>query len=131
MVCLGKFGGIQRACVPDADKIVVPARGELRAVGTPLKPTDLAGVGGQLGRLVLGNAHVVIEDEAAAGTRGQDMLVPAESPHASIVTVHTAQFCALLDIPDLNFPGAQADADISAVAAPLDAANVRVRRALK
>ena len=54
------------------------------------------------------------------------MLVPPLHADTGIVPVHAAQLSALFDVPDLHLAGAQADANVGAVATPLDAADVRV-----
>ena len=69
VVGLGELGRAEAARVPDGDDVVVAARGQLRAVRPPLEPAHLGRVRDQLGHLVLRDAHVVVEDQAAACAR--------------------------------------------------------------
>lgn len=87
VVGLGELGRAEAARVPDVDEVVVAAGGELRAVGAPLEAADLAGVGDELGDLVLRDADVVVVDEAAAGAGGEEVLVPA----FAFVLVHVTE----------------------------------------
>jgi len=76
VVRLCESWGAEGARVPDADEVVVAARGELGAVGAPLEAADLARVDLKVGRLVLGDADVVVEDPAVAGAGRENVLVP-------------------------------------------------------
>ena len=80
----------------------------------------------QLGHLVLGDPNVVVEDQAAASSGRQEVLVPAHHADAALVAVHAPQLGAFLHVPDLNLAGTEADADVGSVAAPPDARHVRV-----
>lgn len=79
----------------------------------------------------MGDADVVVEDEARPRASGEGVLVPAHDTDAGVVAVHAAEFGTLLDIPDLDLAGAEADADVGAVTRPLDATDVGVRAGLQ
>ena len=76
MVCLGELGGVQGTSIPDVDQVVVATRGKLSTVRAPVQTADLASVRSQVSNLVLGDAHVVVEDLAGAGAGCEDVLVP-------------------------------------------------------
>lgn len=76
VVCLLELGCLEGTGIPDADEVVVAARGELVAVGSPLKAAYFAGVGLKVGHLVLCDAYVVVEEPTVAGAGGENVLVP-------------------------------------------------------
>ena len=131
VVGLGELGDREGAGVPDGDKVVVAASSELGTVGAPLEATYLGGVGDELGGLVLGDAHIVVEDEAAASTGGQSVLVPSHDTNAGIVSVHAAELGALLNVPDLDLTRAESNADVCSVAGPFDAADIGIWASLE
>ena len=54
------------------------------------------------------------------------MLVPSHNTNAGVVTMHASELGAFLDVPDLNFSRAEANADICSIAGPLDTADIGV-----
>lgn len=85
----------------------------------------------KLGDLVLGNADVMVEDQAASCTGGEQVLVPTHDANASVMAKHAAHFSTLSDIPDLDLTSTKTNADVGAIAGPLDAADVSVRACLE
>lgn len=126
VVGLLELGGVELAGVPDGDEVVVAAGGELSTVRAPLETADFRGVGCELGDLVLGDAHIVVEDKAGAGASREDVLVPAHDADAGVVAVHGAELGLLLDIPDLDLASAEAGGNVCTVARPLDGGDVGV-----
>lgn len=131
VVGLGELGDGERAGIPDGDEVVVSASSELGTIGAPLEATDLGGVGDELGGLVLGDAHIVVEDEAAASTGRQSVLVPSHNTNTGIVSVHATELGAFLNVPDLDLTRAESNADVCSVAGPLDAADIGVWASLE
>ena len=76
MVGLGELGSNERTGIPDRDKVVVTTSGKLGTISAPLQATDLSSVRDQLSDLVVGDADIMVEDEAGAGTGGENVLVP-------------------------------------------------------
>lgn len=76
MVCLLELGRLEGARVPDADEVVVTARGELGAVGAPFQAAHFAGVGFEVGDLVFCDSYVMVEEPAVASAGGENVLVP-------------------------------------------------------
>jgi hypothetical protein len=131
VVGLGELGNRQRSSVPDGDEVVVAASSELGTIGAPLKTADLRSVRDKLSDLVLGDADIVVEDEAAAGTSGEEVLVPAHDTNTGLMAEHAADLLALGDIPDLDLTGSETNTDVGAIARPLDTADVGVGSGLK
>ncbi|KFX95175.1 hypothetical protein O988_05932, partial [Pseudogymnoascus sp. VKM F-3808] len=131
VVGLGELGNREGASIPDRDEVVVAAGSELGTIGTPLETADLGGVGDELSCLVLGNAHVMVEDEAAASTGGEGVLVPSHNTNTGVVSVHAAELGALLNVPDLDLTRAESNADVCSVTGPLDAADIGVGASLE
>jgi hypothetical protein len=131
VVGLGELGDGEGAGVPDGDEVVIAAGSELGTVGAPLEATDLGGMGDELGGFVLGDADIVVEDEAAAGTGGESVLVPPHDTDTGIMSVHAAELGALLNVPDLDLTRAESNADVGSVAGPLNAADIGVWASLE
>ena len=131
VIGLLELGSVERASVPDGNKVVVATSGKLGTVGAPLETADLGGVRDKLSNFVLGDADIVVEDETRAGTSREKVLVPAHGTNTGVVAVHGAQLGAILNIPDLNLSRAETSSHISAVTGPLDGGDVGVFRALE
>jgi hypothetical protein len=126
VVGLGELWSGEGASIPDGDEVVVATSSKLSAISAPLKSTNLGGVGNELGDLVLGDADIMVEDEAAASTSGKGVVVPAHNTNASIMTVHTSDLSTLLNVPDLNLSRTEADTNVSSIAGPLHAADIGI-----
>jgi len=131
VVGLGEFGSTERSRVPDVDQVVVTAGSELGSVRSPFKSADFGGVGDKLSNLVLSDTDVVVKDETAARTSRQRVLVPAHDTNAGVMAVHASKLGTFFNIPDLDFTGAESDANIGAITAPFNAADIGVRRGLQ
>ena len=115
VVGLGELGNRQGPGIPDRDKVVVATRGKLSAIRAPLQAADLRGVRDELGHLVLGDTDVVVEDEPAPGTSGQEVLVPAHDTNPCVVRKHAADLDTLGDIPDLHLACAKTHANVRSI----------------
>lgn len=131
VVGLAELRNSQGSRIPDANKVVVSTRRELGAVSAPLETADLGSVRHKLGDLVLSDADIMVEDQAGSRTGREGVLVPAHDTNTGLMTVHASNLDTLLNIPDLDFARAQANANVRSVAGPLHAANVGVGGSLK
>lgn len=131
VVGLGEFGHGQGTSIPDGNEVVVAAGSKLLSIRAPLQTTDLRGVRDKFGNLVLGDADVMVEDQAASCSRGEQVLVPAHDADAGVMAKHAADLGTLSDVPDLDLARTKANADVGAIAGPLDAADVSVGACLE
>ncbi len=69
--------------------------------------------------VVLGQADVVVEDEAGTRAAGQDVLVPGQAADAGRVTGHGAHLALLRHVPDLDAARVEADGQVAAVLSEL------------
>ena len=76
VVCLLEFGCLEGSRIPDANEVVIAARGELIAVTAPFQATNFTSMGLKVGNLVLCNSNVVVEEPTVASASGEDVLVP-------------------------------------------------------
>ena len=91
-----------RELVPDHELVIVPARGELAVLCVPSKPADFLLVPDQLPQILIGLAHISVEDQPIARPGGQDVVVPGKRSDASGVSGHGPQSSLLFRIPDLH-----------------------------
>jgi hypothetical protein len=115
VVGLGELGGGKGARIPDVHHVVITASRELGTVGAPLETANLTSVRDELGDLVLGDADVVVVDEAGTSASREEMLVPAHDADAGLMAEHAAKLGLLLDVPDLDLTRAETDTNVGAV----------------
>jgi hypothetical protein len=73
----------------------------------------------------------MVEDQTTPGTGGERMFVPSHNSNTGIVAMHTSDLSTFLDVPDLNFAGAEANTNISSITGPFDAAYICVWASLE
>jgi len=89
--------------VPNVQEVIITARSELRTIRGPLQADNFLRVGvlppGKEG--ILG-ANIAVDNGMVAGPRGQNVLVPSQSPNTISMIIEAPQFLALVDVPKLN-----------------------------